>query len=1065
MEEESEVLDWGNEDDEQLHLESHRKASYAEFDYKNGVGDVSDAEDAVSLGEDEEEQDYLTYQQQEHNADTESKDKHTLLSKSANKGDFQQHHQSESSQELQRSTSHNPSSAPGSPHRNQSSSDQPHPSPQRSHSFTTRLTHALPPKPVVANVPYLHPSHPSIVEATAMSTRRSESLKNKSNGPSSTTASTTGTKSNGADAPLPAGWEARNPRSGGLKVYYYNSQTQQSTWDRPVSSSNATPSLKESRGRSTRRRRERSHSAGGRPSSPSKSDQPTPQEHSRSSRAQPNVQGDSDITDPQQPSLQSSELSFEDRHYRPQETHDNVGTADNRQGDRHDDPAFTPPASPHRSREHTHGRDRERGKSLSPVRSAAPAPSRGRDSRSSRGSRGSRGGHHGPAITDADSSMQRDRDHSVADFASPRNVWDHAPSNLPVDLNSSNSHQGARRQQRQPLPHSSNFDPPFESSAFEDRPPLSRNGSTRGRNRGRESRAIEGREQQNRSQNLSTTSSTLSASYHPPSLHLSYPCMATVASALRESCFPGLKCKVWLRLRAVCRYSRTHYIFPPLSCRLQDARSSWTPSSFLFSTHVNSVPPCLILLLPFSLNYIGTRSTPPHLHDREPDTLQREPDQPPPTPSVSTSAPMLEAMPAHPQRKRDRPSRFDRPATMVMPAVGTAHGPAQILTPVEQIIVRPREDDVYIPDDILQASRERIRHIVRDELTPSTSQQVVHSGNANGPSYHDKRSWDQGQPSAEQGRTSPVSEHQASRTYSPTSPFAFHRRAVFSYLHPSPALRLDLRCIGRKRAPLPPQDIRFHEAVSRPQQAPPNVDSAAPYQHYRPPPPQLSPSQPTMAPPQGPRDHHHRPANMNSNSLPSGPRYPPQSQPRGETDIQRMMPPSSGIDRDSNGRRNNDRRSSSTAYAQSLPQSEVVMDVDVNDHSSASSRIPPSPSRNSEAQAGLRAGAGMYADREGGVSDVLPRGPRAMATKPPVHMPDGGFPPPQSASLSPTTPYVYGHNADGRSRDHSPPPQQTGYMNERGVAYDNSRHEGASGWRDERHNHGYSVQDRGHGQV
>jgi hypothetical protein len=105
---------------------------------------------------------------------------------------------------------------------------------------------------------------------------------------------------------------------------------------------------------------------------------------------------------------------------------------------------------------------------------------------------------------------------------------------MPADLNSTNSHQGSHQQRQQQQPHSSNYDSSFEFSAFEDQPSLSRNGSTRGRNRGRDSRATEGREQQNRSQNLSTTSSTLSASYHTPSLHLSYPCTATVASALPE---------------------------------------------------------------------------------------------------------------------------------------------------------------------------------------------------------------------------------------------------------------------------------------------------------------------------------------------------------------------------------------------------------------------------------------------------------------------------------------------------------------------------------------------------
>lgn len=108
---------------------------------------------------------------------------------------------------------------------------------------------------------------------------------------------------------------------------------------------------------------------------------------------------------------------------------------------------------------------------------------------------------------------------------------------------------------------------------------------------------------------------------------------------------------------------------------------------------------------------------------------------------------------------------------MVLPLGGT-NAPAQIITPVEHAILRPREDDVYIPDDIIQASRERVRHIVRDELTPSASQLIVPAGNANGPSYHDKRSrpderdpdWDQAPKSAEYGKPSPTTEYQASRT-------------------------------------------------------------------------------------------------------------------------------------------------------------------------------------------------------------------------------------------------------------------------------------------------------------
>jgi hypothetical protein len=598
MEEENEVLDWGNEDDEQQHPETHRKAS----DHQHGIGNLDDVEDSVSLGEDEDEHGYFTYQQAESNGDVESND--VLPAKSAT---LEQQH-SKSSLELQRqqsSPSQNLSSAAASPEHNQSSTDQPHSS-QRSQSFTTRLTHALPPKPVVANVPYLHPSHPSIVEATAMSTRRSESLKNKSNGTSSTTASATGIKSNGADTPLPAGWEARKSRSGGNKVYYYNIETEESTWERPSSSSTVTPAPRESSGRSMRRRRERSRSAGGRPTGSSKSDQPTPQEHLRSSRAQARLQGDSDSTDPQVPSQQVVELSFEDRHYRPQDMDDNVGIADSRQGDCVNEHEFTPPASPRRSHERGHGRDRERGRSLSPMRPEAPAPSRGRDSHSSHGSRAPRGGRHG-AITDADSSMQRDHDPPPIAPAPPRRALDHLPPDVPVGVDGNNLQHGSRRQQRQQQQsYGSSLNSSIEGTAFEDRPPLTRNGSTRGRNRGREPRAMEGHEQHNRGQNLSTTSSTLSASYHPPSLHLSYPCTATAASALRERrAMLFSRLELQSLVEAACRV----LLLPcPLHCiRLPSfpllpslGRSLIMDSIFFpFLNSCKLLPPCLILLFLF----------------------------------------------------------------------------------------------------------------------------------------------------------------------------------------------------------------------------------------------------------------------------------------------------------------------------------------------------------------------------------------------------------------------------------------------------------------------------------
>lgn len=109
--------------------------------------------------------------------------------------------------------------------------------PQSGHKLTIlpRLTHALPPKPVTASVPYVPPSDPSIVEATAMALR---SKKSDATTVATTTTSPTPTLKNGSRhdhiGPLPVPWEVCIPRSGN-GIYYHNSQTGQTQWDRPVS--------------------------------------------------------------------------------------------------------------------------------------------------------------------------------------------------------------------------------------------------------------------------------------------------------------------------------------------------------------------------------------------------------------------------------------------------------------------------------------------------------------------------------------------------------------------------------------------------------------------------------------------------------------------------------------------------------------------------------------------------------------------------------------------------------------------------------------------------------------
>ena len=237
MEEDNELLDWGNEDDE--HQDFHRKGSIEQR------GDVDEMEDAVSLGEDEDEQGYFAYQREHEDASGSLGDNDPIsrpaspqnLTATSYSSDHQSHRSSQDVTQDSSSTLNRPPSPRDSPQRRHNSKND-H-SPQRSSSLSAnavRLTHALPPKPVVANVPYLPPSHPSIVEATSMvsATRTAGRESKKSNGASASAGNSKSTSSAAVDrdSSLPTEWEVRHPRSGG-GVYYYNSETHQSTWTRP----------------------------------------------------------------------------------------------------------------------------------------------------------------------------------------------------------------------------------------------------------------------------------------------------------------------------------------------------------------------------------------------------------------------------------------------------------------------------------------------------------------------------------------------------------------------------------------------------------------------------------------------------------------------------------------------------------------------------------------------------------------------------------------------------------------------------------------------------------------
>ncbi|KAG6917613.1 hypothetical protein DXG01_001844 [Tephrocybe rancida] len=410
MEEEHDILDWGGEDDESKNQDASRNGA---LDARRTEGDNDDVEDCVSLGDEEEEQEFYSYQQEDSNvAAVEAESSNADVAPPSTDADDEP----STSRSLQRedsSTSQILSSNAVTPRRNSSAGRR---SPQR--ALQPRITHALPPKPVVTNVPFLHPSHPSIVEATAMSvatrtTGRSESSKTKVNGTSSTTISATGNGNAPTTAdelePLPRGWEAREARSGQGGTYYYNVRTQQSTWTRPS------------------------------------------QDLSHFSRRQP-IELEH-MTDAPTPVPDLNGMTYNDRHYRPGGA--DGPTAPTSTNDRHHredvDPRFNPrPDQAFTPSPDTSPRVRERERSPSPLPMLPSTTSRGRDSRSSRAPQSSRGGRQGN--TDADSSTRRDRD-IIPNSYPTRDNWDQ-----------SNVYQESRHHSRH------QYEMPFDPSSNESRP-------------------------------------------------------------------------------------------------------------------------------------------------------------------------------------------------------------------------------------------------------------------------------------------------------------------------------------------------------------------------------------------------------------------------------------------------------------------------------------------------------------------------------------------------------------------------------------------------------------------
>lgn len=289
MEEETEVLDWGNEDDEQQY---EQRAHNHHTGANDGEGVEDAEEDAVSLGGDEDDdvEHYYAYQSSSNKDGTSmivTSKAQQPLSSSVTQGN------SNSTRELQRDQ---PSNSRKPTSHSQSQQSPQRTSPRRSQSFG-KMTHSLPPKPVLSSVPFMQPTHPSsLIEATAMSGSTHSKHKGVNGKPVSTPDDTT---------PLPPDWEMKQPRSGSGGVYYYNVRTHQSTWTRPILNSG---------GRSPVKEKERTWTLNSESRGSIRSSNSSPTRHNE----QQPLSGRSVELSPQVTSDTGS-LSYGDRHYRPGE--------------------------------------------------------------------------------------------------------------------------------------------------------------------------------------------------------------------------------------------------------------------------------------------------------------------------------------------------------------------------------------------------------------------------------------------------------------------------------------------------------------------------------------------------------------------------------------------------------------------------------------------------------------------------------------------------------------------------------------------------------------------------
>ena len=278
MEEDSELLDWGNEDDE-----SQAQASYSShYSQRNSI--VHDTEDAVSLGGDDDDlQEFSAYQ----SGPIQNTEQYSLP-KSSRSSLSPLRHQTPPPNRREHS---------GSPDKYSRRNDSP--SLIRSQPLSmAKLTHALPPKPVLASASIAR-SPPLASTLASSMIQRDRRSNGQSRGKSVSVEASDG---------LPPDWEVRYPRSGGREAYYYNVRTHESTWTRPQASVRVASPAKDSKDS-----RARSPSRGADDSVHSQVLPKTAPRKDAKRRAS-------------SPAAATNEMTYEDRHYRPGDSSANAHT-------------------------------------------------------------------------------------------------------------------------------------------------------------------------------------------------------------------------------------------------------------------------------------------------------------------------------------------------------------------------------------------------------------------------------------------------------------------------------------------------------------------------------------------------------------------------------------------------------------------------------------------------------------------------------------------------------------------------------------------------------------------